>query len=332
MKKTLALCLFCLLFSLSLSACTAHPDESSVPSTENNPANTDTSAALANAGGEITADTYYRMTYTKEPNVDEIMNALLTEEAEKEAYQTAEVKELASAFTDRTSQEWSMTVDGIDYRWTAGNGALAYFTDRPYESIEEALAEEIARDFLARLGWESSDDLLVKTLEDGTVEIECRLYYNGVKLMGQNSLFFELDNEDEIPVTGFSISMLLSKDRIQSLRIDAVPQAGEILQTYDAATDFLTLEKVETAARQYLEMWAQSLPSDMVDVDLTQENLEMEAEIIYMPYRDLANGDLHVLMPVFEIHVPTIPGSFTSAIVLYMDAVTGYIYDQGVEF
>ncbi len=331
-KRILAVCL---IYSLFLLGCTGREAETgNVPDSikETHASQMETGLIETEAGAM--EGTYYRMTYTREADADEIMDALLTEDAQKAAYETATVEEITSEYTGLTSRVGSMTVNGIDYRWTEGNGVFSYDVNLPYESIGEDRAEELARDFLERLGWENDDELEIKTVADGTVEIECRLYYDGVKLMGENSLHFEKDNDNEVPVTGFYISLLLSGEGIKSVLLEAVPQIGEVLQAYDAAADFLSMEEVEATARQYFEVRAQSLPPDIVDVDLTSEELEMEAEIIYMPYRDLANGDLHVLMPVFEIYVPTIPAEDTDlkAIIIYMDAVTGYVYDKDFKF
>lgn len=321
MKKNIVTIVF-LTYSLFLFGCAGarsgipEADGTQGKSAELNSSETQTEGSGAENPGTAMENVYYRMSYTKDVDVDAVMNALLMEDAEKKAYETAQMEETISAAADSPSRKWSMTVDGVAYRWEEANGAFTYFVDRPYEGVAEDQAEKIARDFLDRLGLESSNELQIKAWEDGTVEILCRLYYNGVKLMGVNALYFEPDNEDEIPLTGSYISLLLSGDRIHNVQINAIPQMVEILETYNAEKDFLTVEEAEAVTKQYLEMIRPPWP-----------NTEPKTELIYMPYRDPANGNVHVLLPAYEVYVPRAPGDGAKATIFYVDAVTGYIYN-----
>lgn len=273
-------------------------------------------------------DIYYRMLYTTSSiNIGEIMHMILVTEAEQSMFNAAETE--VSVLPDgRTLQEGVMTIDGITYRWSECDGSFHYFTDRSIEECSIETAEEMAQNFLEQLGWERSGEIRSRLLENGEVEVLCRFAYNGVKLMGQHTLFFEPGNEDELGVRGTYIKISLSAAGIHSIVMEALLQPKEILQEYHALNDFLTSEEVNAMTRQYFEMLGEEVLS-MLDVDLE----EISAEIIYMPYRDASKANEDILMPVFEVHVQTKSYDTTKeTMVLYMDAVTGYVYDTGFEF
>lgn len=277
---------------------------------------------------ESKADSYYRMTYTISPiDVKQVMHLILTSEEEQSMFDATEM-ETTTLSDGRTLQEGTMDVNGITYRWSECAGIFNYFADLPIEETTVAAAEEMAQDFLEQLGWEKSGEVSSHLLENGEVEVLCRFAYNGIKLMGQHTLFFEPGNEDELGVRGTYIKLSLSAAGIHSMIIESLLQPKEILQEYHAQDDFLTSEEVNAMTKQYFEGFDEEALS-ILNVDLEK----ISAEIIYMPYRDASNANEDILMPVFEVYVQTKSYDTTKErMVLYMDAVTGYVYDTDFEF
>lgn len=187
----------------------------------------------------------------------------------------------------------------------------------------------MARDFLDQLGWEYSENLETQPQEDGSVNISCRFCYEDVKLMGRHEFFFEPGNEEEIPTRGSYITLSLSETGIFSVDIASLLQPAEILQTYDAKKDFLSLEEVENVVKKYLEISTAETPDSIAEADLEG----ISVEIIYMPYQDSANGNVDILLPAFEVRLPYyLEGMPDGTMVLYIDATTGYVYGEDIEF
>lgn len=316
---------FFLLLSLLLFGCAASQEESVIESTEKE----SPKESMTEIETEHTSDTYYRMSYTKAPiDIDKIMHALLTDEDEKAAFD-ATILDTSTLSDGRIQREGAMTVHGTAYQWSECAGFFIFYKEYTAEPVPVKDAEKLARDFLDQLGWEYCDELQIRSAENGTVDILCRLCYQGVKLMGSHTLYFEPGNEDELGLTGSYIQLTLSGTDIVSAMIESVPQDGDILQTYDSQKDLLSLKEAEAMAEQYIETEGSQLL--LPDEELISE--EMSIERIYMPYRDAANGNTDILMPAYEVRIPCKAEEMPDgAIVLYMDALTGYIYDISFEF
>lgn len=331
MKKITALSTFCLLLSLFLLACTASSEEPSVPSAAQAQPNVNaTDASIAETNPANTSDgAYYRMTYTKSPvDIDEVMHALLTDPAQIAAFETAETN--ASALPDgRTIYEGTMTVDGIVYGWAECAGAFEFHREYSSKPVQAEEAERLAQDFLGRLGWAYDNNLQIRSVEDGTVDIRCRLYYHDVKLMGPHTFYFEPGNEEEHGLTGSYIQLSFSGDGINSVLIESPPQEGDILQTYDPQKDFLSLDDAAVMAEQYIETVQTQTPQPEWTLYLGS----MSIERIYIPYRDVSGKNNDILMPAFEVRIPVKYEDMPEGtMVLYLDALTGYVYDTSHEF
>ena len=254
--------------------------------------------------------------------IDHIMYALFVREEERNAYQNVEMKTVK--IDGEEIQQPEMTVDGIKYTWTklSGRGLMISSDRKPEGRIELDTAKEMALDFVRRLNWDFSDDLEVRSCEENEVILLCRLCHDNIKVMGEHNLFFEQWNEEEIPLSGSYIKMTIVESGIQLLEISTLPQITEALETYQVADDFLSADERMMYATQYFA-YQEEQSSMFSEFDLS----DIKIELIYMPFKDTGLGALYI--PAFEVVVKRRGSSYGEGI-LYMDAITGYIYDMKI--
>ena len=276
---------------------------------------------------EQTSELVFSMEYSRSLDMDKIMNALLTSELEKEIYENISLVESTSKYTDLKIYEGSMKVEKVNFRWTECNGGFSYYASYPIQDTDVAMASIIMEEFLKQMEWDYSDDFTIKKLEDGSIDISCSLFCDGIKLMGDNSLFLEKDNENEFPIMGFYVKLLVSGDRIYSATIEGIPNVKNKLQSYDVNKDLLQIMDVEKIVQQYLA--GDKNLQHLINADV--KNIVMDIELIYMPYRDLSSNK-NILIPVYEVCIKNRDESVNEEILLYIDAITGFMYDIHFRF
>ncbi len=276
---------------------------------------------------------YYRMTYERVEDLDDtdvkqLVYAALANENERRAFEQADSEWVP--IDGRQVELYSMTVDGVYFEWDEEGGGFRYLSERLRESIDAAEAEKMARDFLDCLEWELDDSLQVYERKDGCVEVECRFCYDGVKLLGNTGLYFESGNPDEPFTGGFYIKLELCGTGICYMSVYAPPRIKEILQEYNPEEDFLDKDRIQKVVRRHFAAVQDMFPGD----ETAEIGGQVSCEIIYMPYRDTSQENMEVLIPVFEVRVPTTRKTERTReyVVLYIDAVTGRIYDEKFEF
>ena len=256
-----------------------------------------------------------------ENEIDHIMYALFVSEEERNAYQNAGIKNVK--VDGEEIQQPEMTVEGIKYTWMKTSQGLLISSERKKEgSIGVDTAKELALDFVRRLEWDLREDLEVRSYEKDEVILICRLCYDNIKVMGEHNLFFEQRNENEIPLSGSYIKMTIVESGIQEIEISTLPQITEQLESYQPAKDFLSADERMTYVTQYFTNRKEQF-STFPEYDLSDASSEM----IYMPFKDTRLGEVYI--PAFEIVVKDTDRSFGEGI-LYMDAITGYIYDMKI--
>ena len=211
------------------------------------------------------------------------------------------------------------TVDGVTHEFRISSTTLSYSCDlQTGSNITVKTASEMAEKFLSTLPYMVDSHYDNNQQEGELIGITYRLCWEDVPMMGSQTLYFTSD-ENEIPLTGSYINFTMCENGIQNMSILYLPEVGEVMRTYQEE-DLLTEEEIYEMATYFVEETCSKFQRPYRDIVLE------DWKLIYMPYK--LNGEETVLLPAYEVQIHTIENEKGRTRYLWMDAVTGFIYEN----
>lgn len=217
----------------------------------------------------------------------------------------------------------SVTLDGVTHSWMDTTRGFWYLNDMEPGQPDHDNARALADSFAGCLNGDFCEEVKEETRWDGSFLFTYFFRYEGVRLMGENGLYFTQD-EEEIALTGPYVRVGVGEYGILSVDVSAMPDIEGVSETY-RKEDFMTEERIISLSRQYVLSSIERFGNSLIGELLIQDPV-----IIYMPFRD-SQDDVY-LIPVYEVIAISEEEDVEKTRTLLIDACNGYIYDMDIYF
>lgn len=234
---------------------------------------------------------------------------------------------------DNRNNYYSIEIDDIKHSWIYENNVFSYIKDDhtpdPAMTGEQALATADA--FVKQSGFQVADNPEISKLEDGNYSVTYTFQYEGLPILGNDSINLKNGDEENDSAWGECIKITVSGKGIFSVFLSHLCDVTAVMEEYPQEK-LLGKEQLESVIYLAMTSFYQDLPQD-VEYDYRLEDIEL----LYIPWQE--NGKW-VLIPAFRISsvglengevVYTEQYDGTMGVtkhIMIVDAVTGYVYKR----